>query len=223
MAMRDKIKNKSAYLFDMDGTLVDTESVGPQVFDAVFSKYGVRLTDEEKELFLKVWRRDGADIKEDAYLERLRQKYGIDVEPAAFLLEFFDSYKRAIVEADALPGVETFLKAAHSNGKRLAVVTSSKHDQAQAILDSHTWSEFFDLIVAEEDITKFKPDPESYLIAVQRLGLRPEDCAVFEDAKNGTIAGKAAGMLVVGLRAGNEVEQDLGAADIIADSFADLP
>lgn len=115
-----------------------------------------------------------------------------------------------------------FLKQAHKRGTNLAVVTSSKRDQAAAILEYHGWTKLFDLIVAEEDITSFKPNPEPYLIAAQKLGLRPDDCVVFEDAKNGAIAGKAAGMFVVGLRAGNEVEQDLSKANEVVQSFTEL-
>lgn len=221
-SMNTAIKNKSAYLFDMDGTLVNTEPVGPQVFEALFTSYGVKLSDDEKELFVKVWRRDGTDIKEDAYLESLRQKYTVDVVPTAFLQEFFDRYKKAIISADALPGADMFIRQAHGAGMKLAVVTSSKRDQVIAVLDFHGWSESFDLLVAEEDITKFKPDPEPYLTAAQKLNIDPDRCIVFEDAENGAIAGKAAGMFVVGLRAGNEIEQDLVAANIVVGSFAEL-
>ncbi len=219
--MYDKIKNKSAYLFDMDGTLVDTEPIGPLVFETHFADYGKQLSSDEKELFAKVWRRDGTDIKEDVYIEQLRQKYAINEEPATFLQLFFDKYKRAIVSANPLPGVDRFLKQAHTDGIKLAIVTSSKREQATAILDFHGWTELFDLIVSEEDITKFKPDPEPFLIAVQKLGLSSEDCVVFEDAKNGVVAAKAANIYVIGLRAGNEVEQDLSSSNLIVQSFAE--
>ena len=220
--MYDKIKNKSAYLFDMDGTLVDKEPIGPLVFETHFAEYGKRLSSDEKELFLKVWRRDGTDMKEGVYIEQLRQKYAINEEPTTFLYQFFDKYKRAIVSASPLPGVDRFLRQVHAEGIKLAIVTSSKRGQAVAILNFHGWTELFDLIVSEEDITKFKPDPEPFLVAVQKLGLSSQDCVVFEDAKNGVVAAKAASIYVIGLRAGNDVEQDLSAANLIVQSFEDI-
>ena len=220
--MNGKIKNKSAYLFDMDGTLVDTEPIGPEVFEALFESNGAKLSNDEKELFVKVWRRDGTDIKEDVYLENLRQKYAIGVAPAQFLQTFFDNYKKAIIVANPLDNANEFIRKAHAANIKLAVATSSKREQAMAILDFHGWTGLFNTVVAEEDITHFKPDPEPYLVAAQKLSVIPEECVVFEDAKNGAIAGKAAGMFVVGLRAGNEIEQDLSVADVVVQSFTEL-
>lgn len=108
--MDNEIKHKTAYLFDMDGTLVNTEPVGPRVFEKLFADHGARLSNDEKELFIKVWRRDGTDIKEDAYIETLRQRYAISVAPDTFLRIFFDSYKQAIITADALYGVDAFFE-----------------------------------------------------------------------------------------------------------------
>lgn len=220
--MHDEIKNKIVYLFDMDGTLVDTEPIGPKVFEALFTDFGANISVDEKELFIKVWRREGTELKEDAFIENLRQKYVIDVEPDKFLHIFFNNYKQAIITADALAGADEFIKKSRTAGVKLAIVTSSKRDQAISILSFHGWAELIDVIVAEEDITNFKPDPEPYLLAAKKLSASPEQCVVFEDAKNGIIAGKAAGMFVVGLRAGNEVEQDLSAADLVVPSFNEL-
>ena len=220
--MIKEIFEKTAYLFDMDGTLVNTEPVGAQVLGRLFAEHQVTLTDEENDLFVKVWRRDGTDVKEDAFIEALRIKYSIATKSKEFLNHFFDLYKQAIIVSDALPGVDLFLRKSHESGKKLAIVTSSKRDQAKAILDFHEWNELFALIVAEEDITHFKPNPEPFLVAANNLNTEPESCVVFEDAKNGAIAGKAAGMYVVGLRAGNEIDQDLFSASIVVNSFDDL-
>ena len=211
-----------AYLFDMDGTLVNTEPIGPQVFAALFKEHGVTITPEEKDLFEKVWRRDGTDIKEDDYLTGLVSKYGINKKPQGFIQEFYDAYKVAIVKADELPGVTEFLKQAATGGKHLVIVTSSKRDQAEAVLDYHGWRDLFVEIVSEEDITHFKPDPEPFLVAASKLRVAPVECVVFEDAKNGAISGKAAGMFVIGLRSGNELEQDLSSCDVIETSFTDV-
>jgi beta-phosphoglucomutase-like phosphatase (HAD superfamily) len=83
----------AVYLFDMDGTLVATEPLGPEVFSALFSKYGVKLTEYEKSLFIKVWRRTGTDIKEEDYLTDLVHKYGLKTEPKDFIQEFYSIYK----------------------------------------------------------------------------------------------------------------------------------
>jgi len=212
----------TCFLFDMDGTLVDTEPVGPKVFKDLFNDNGVSLTDDEKELFVKIWRRDGTDINEDDYLGDLAIKYKISQSVTEFIEEFYRRYKQTIINADELPGTSNFLASAKNHGKRLALITSSKRDQAQAVLEFHKWNRYFDCIVAEEDITKFKPDPEPFLIAMDKLSATASECIVFEDAKNGAIAGHAASAFVIGLRAGNEKQQDLGSADQVVESFSDL-
>ncbi len=206
----------------MDGTLVNTEPVGPQIFNDLFKKYNVGLTEAEKELFVKVWRREGTDIKEEDYLIELVRKYGIDAPPTDFVQEFYQTYKSEIIKAEQLPGATSFLELAARNNKKLALVTSSKREQAEAILSFHKWRELFTDIVSEEDITNFKPNPEPYLLAAKKLKIDPSDCLVFEDATNGVSAGKAANMYVTGLRAGNKTEQDLSNSDLIVYSFNDL-
>ncbi len=210
------------YLFDMDGTLVDTEPIGPQVFKTLFNKYGVELSEDEKLLFIKVWRRTGTKIKEEDYLTDLIIKYGIDKKPASFIQEFFNTYKSEIIKAKPLPGVTNFLNNAHKHKKKLVLVTSSKKDQAKAILDLHNWTNLFLGIVSEEDISNFKPNPEPYLLGAKKANAEPSKCVVFEDATNGVLSGKAANMFIIGIRAGNEIDQDLNAANTIVESFNNI-
>ena len=210
------------YLFDMDGTLVDTEPVGPEVFIKLFSKYGVVLTEDEKSLFIKVWRRTCTDIKENDYLTDLVHKYSLKIEPESFIQEFYDSYEVEIVEAKELPGVNEFLNSAYNHKKKLILVTSSTKEQAAAVLDCHNWTGIFSGIVSAEDISNFKPNPEPYILGAQKATSDVNKCVVFEDAATGVAAGKAAGMFVVGLRAGNEEEQNLSNADAVAISFRDI-
>lgn len=206
----------------MDGTLVNTEPVGPKVFAELFETQGVQLSQDEKDLFLKVWQREGTTIKENDYLETLHNQYQIPIESASFISSFYEQYKAGIIKAPALPGVDAFLEKAFKSGRKLAIVTSSKREQARAVLEFHDWADYFSLIVSEEDITSFKPDPEPYLVASKKLDVSPGQCIVFEDAKSGAIAGTAAGMTVVGLRAGNDTEQDLSACTVIVETFKDI-
>jgi HAD superfamily hydrolase (TIGR01509 family) len=213
--------NAKFLLFDMDGTLVDTEPVGPKTFVAQLQQHGIQPTEAERTLFLKIWRRDGTDIKQDDWLPQIAQKYGITLSAEEFLQEFYSLYSKAITAAPALPGANEFLLQSKSRAYKTALVTASKRGQAEAILANHGWQDSFDVLVTSEDFTKHKPDPEPYTIAMRKLGASPEQCLVFEDSKNGVKAAKSAGCFVVGLRAGNSAAQDLASADVIADDFND--
>jgi beta-phosphoglucomutase len=210
-------------LFDMDGTLVDTEPVGPQNFVNQLKKHGKKPTKEECELFSKIWRRDGTNIKQDDWLPVIAAEYGIDIGAEAYLKEFYEMYVQAVIAAPALPGVDDFLKLARSNDRfGIALVTASKRQQVDAIIQQHAWGDIFDQVVTSEDITKFKPDPESFIVGMRKLSAEPSVSVVFEDSKNGANAGRAAGCYVVGLRVGNAKLQDLSNTDIGVDSFKDV-
>jgi HAD superfamily hydrolase (TIGR01509 family) len=210
-------------LFDMDGTLVNTEPVGPATFVNQLQKYGIAPTQDERDLFSKIWRRDGTDIKQDDWLPAMAQKYRLDRSSEDYLKEFYALYVEAVVAAPALLGVDDFLKAIQESKQyKTALVTASKQTQVVAILAHHGWDETFDTIITSEDITKFKPDPESFLVGMQKLGASPELSVVFEDSKNGAKSGKDAGCYVIGIRAGNSQPQDLSSADTIVESFKDI-
>lgn len=222
--MSYKIEDRiSTLLFDMDGTLVNTEPVGPLTFLNQLAKYSVQPSKDDYDFFVKVWRRDGTDVKEDDFLTQIVEDYNIDAAPENYIREFFALYEENILKAEALVGVNEFLIAAsQSNKYKLAVVTASKASQVQVILKHRGWEDIFDEIISEEDITQHKPNPEPFLLGLQKLNAQAADTIVFEDSKNGANAGAAAGCFVVGLRAGNKIEQDLSSANIILGSFADI-
>lgn len=79
-----------------------------------------------------------------------------------------------------------------------------------------------DAVVTQDEYKIKKPDPASFLMAAQKLGVEPAACVVIEDSKNGVIAGKNAGMYVFGVRAGNRHPQDISSAHEIVESLSDL-
>lgn len=210
-------------LFDMDGTLVNTEPVGPQVFVRQLGRYGKQPTTEEYDLFVKIWRRDGTNIKQDDWLPEIARKYDIDRVAADYLEEFYTMYIEAIIAAPALPHASEFLHTIKVSGRyKTALVTASKRHQVEAILRQHKWENTFNILVTSEDFMSHKPDPEPFMAGIQKLGAIPEECAVFEDSKNGVKSGKAAGCYVIGLRAGNSKPQDLSSADMVVEDFSDI-
>ncbi len=210
-----------AVLLDLDGTLVDTEPVGPQTMRQFWARRGVELTVEEWELFDRVWRRDGTNMTFEAFVAAAFEKHASAEEIPAALVEFYAAYEGNIVQAAPLPGVAaalTYLKGCY----RLALVTASTTSQGNAVLARHEWTNLFDVVISHDDFQKSKPDPECFLLAAARLGVAPKRCAVVEDSKNGARAGKNAGMFVIGVRAGNRRPQDLSAADVVLQTLEEI-
>lgn len=218
-----KVKpNFKAFIFDMDGTLVNSEPVGPNTFIQISKKYGVEPSDDENSTFVQSWKRIGDYTDEKVVLSNFVRLHGIGTEPDDFVNEFFETYLVNLANAPALTGVDSFLRSAKQKGYKLVIVSASKTEQIKTVLQNHNWQDIFDFIVGEEDITIHKPDPEGYLKAIERIDIPASDCIIFEDAKNGAIAAKASGAYVVGLREGNTDTIDLSAANFIASNFSEI-
>jgi HAD superfamily hydrolase (TIGR01509 family) len=210
-----------AVLFDMDGTLTDTEPLGIEALRVTLDEFDVHINEDEWSLFDQVWRRDGTDVSAEEFIYQILQNYRPTADVAEFTKTFYERYEQAIVQADILPGASELLH--HLKGKyKLALVTASKQSQAQSILKQHGWQEAFDVVVSQDEFIIKKPDPASFLMAADKLGISPEHCVVVEDSKNGCKAGKSSGAYVFGVRAGNKHSQDLSAADEIVDTLNDI-
>ena len=100
----------------------------------------------------------------------------------------------------------------------MAVVSSAPRENVETILRSLAIDDSFDVIIAEEDASPGKPDPQGYLLAAQRLGVKPSECVVVEDAPGGVEAAKLAGMLCLGLAA-ERAPETLSKADLVVRSL----
>ena len=218
-----KIEPKyKAFIFDMDGTLVNSEPVGPKTFVQIAKKHGTKPDIEEYNTFVQSWKRIGKYTDEKIVLSDFAKRHNLEVKPLDFVNEFFQTYIINLSNAPALTGVDRFLHLAKQNGYKMVIVSASKTRQIATVLKNHNWQDVFDFIIGEEDITKNKPDPEGYLKAIERIGISADDCIIFEDAENGAIAANRAGAFVIGLREGNTETIDLSAANIVLNNFADI-
>ncbi len=98
------------------------------------------------------------------------------------------------------PGVKEAFEALHHSGIRLACCSSSPKASVERALGEMEIRDLFDQVISAEDVAHQKPDPETYLKAAEALGMKPEECAVYEDSPAGIEAGKRAGMLVIARR-----------------------
>lgn len=208
-----------AALFDMDGLLTDTETLGIEVAIRVCHRHGFELNKMEQESFIGV-------TDEKFYQNLLERRGRSDLLPQVgkFLRDHFEEYEQLLKEGvRVFPGARELPKLLHKNGRRLALVSGSTAKQVGIILTQLGINDLFEVIVSADDITKSKPDPQGYLRAIQHLGIQPQECVIFEDAQTGVRAGKSTGAWVVGIV--NKGGQDLTEADIVKANLAsiDLP
>ena len=124
---------------------------------------------------------------------------------------------------DFISGFESLIASLHAHGVKTAVVTSSNIPKMESVYRHQpTFQSLFDAILTSEDFDRSKPDPDCYLKAAQKLGAQNDECIVFEDSFNGLRAGKAAGMVVVGMATTNSAEAIAPFSDYQATDYEHL-
>ncbi|MFY0680150.1 MAG: HAD family phosphatase [Thalassovita sp.] len=178
-----------ALLFDLDGTMLNSDALHEAIFKDILEERGVVLGDNWYQQ--KIHGRLNADIFADL-LPELRDPEALSVEKEA---EF---RRRLPVPYPSLPGLAALLEDCATWPK--AVVTNAPRLNAEAMLRAIGVREAFDVLVIGDECAKGKPDPEPYLEAMRQLGVRAEDCVAFEDSPSGLRAARDSGAYSVGVR-----------------------
>lgn len=177
-----------AYLFDCDGTIVDSMPLHYQAWKKSLAEYGCVY---EEELFYS-W--GGRPIREIIRLLNEMQGLDMPVEQVAERKEAL--YHQLLPALQPIPEVIEHIDLQHGRIP-LAVVSGSRRSSVTASLGAVGLLDKFDTLVCAEDYTRGKPAPDAFLLAAERLSVAPEDCLVFEDTDLGIEAATAAGMVSV--------------------------
>src|SRR5260221_12293015 len=186
------MKNFSAIIFDMDGVLVDSEPLHQRAFEALFAELG-RKHDHGIVFSDYYGRSDKALLRDfiDKHnipheLEDLTQR------KLKYFLQYLREHRPIFKELHQLiPDLAARYK--------LAVASSNFHCIIDVVLEISGLRPHFSAIVGQEDLRFVKPDPEVYFTAAKRLGVRPSQCCVIEDATLGVQAAKMAGMTCIAI------------------------
>jgi beta-phosphoglucomutase len=203
-----------AFLFDMDGVIIDSNPFHKIALKAFCKKYGHDL--DEEQLRNRIYGRTNKDwlanifgTLEPAQLKRyadekeelFRKIYDLEIKPVAGLREF-------LVKLDAMK-IDR------------AIATSAPIENVVFTLEKTDLGQYFTTILDESHVTRGKPDPEIYLKTAAALGNRPERCIVIEDSLSGVRAGKSAGCKVIGITT-THTRSELSETDLVINDFVGL-
>ncbi|MEU4552514.1 HAD family hydrolase [Micromonospora violae] len=178
----------AAYLFDCDGTIVDSMPLHYLAWQRVLQEWGCEFPED---LFYAWGGRPTADI-----IVALNEQQGLSM-PVATVVERRESYYQELLpQLAAVPEVLAHIHDAHRRVP-FAVVSGSTRASVTASLSALGLLDRFDVLVCADDYTRAKPDPEAFLLAAEQLGVPAESCLVFEDTDLGIQAATAAGMASV--------------------------
>lgn len=181
-----------ALIFDMDGTLIDSLELNWQAMDTALREQGIVI---EREEFIGM---TGRSIEEIAHLIVERHGHrGADCD--AIVRRKREIANSKAEEVEEITIVADVARAA--KGKLpMAIGTGSDRNRAELMLASTGLLDLFDHIVAADDVEKHKPAPDTFLRCAELMGVRPEECQVFEDGDTGIEAARRAGMIVTDVR-----------------------
>lgn len=180
-----RLEAYAAVLFDMDGTLVETEGLWFDAGRVVIEGLEVPVPDAALE------RLHGLDL--DATLRLLADDYGVHLEPEEFVTPLLAAVEAALPTARARDGAADWIDAVDAAGLPRAIVSNSPARMVAATLGPHAWAQRLALRVSVDDVARGKPAPDIYRLAARHLGVDAAACLVLEDSLVGARAAVAAG------------------------------
>jgi beta-phosphoglucomutase len=217
-----------AVLFDFNGVIIKDESIHRELIDELL--LAENLPPQGKEFWqVSVGRSDRVCIKE---LLKLRGRFVTDEYLDKLIAKKAIAYQQRLAQVETIPlypEVVQFIQQMHDRGYKLAVVTGAIRSEVELVLQQCEIARYFEAIVSGDEIAQSKPDPEGYLLAVERLNkfdpdlnLLPSECLAIEDTFAGIQAVKSAGIQVVAIAHTYPFHMLQRRANWTIDCFADL-
>ena len=183
--------NKRAFIFDMDGTIVDNMAFHTSSWVTFFQRRGQDI--DADEFFRATAGRQGHEIIRSHMGEHLDDAEVLELnhEKESVYRELYEPHRKTV------DGFDDLVAQAKLRGVALAVATAAPNGNITFTLDGLDLRRHFDTVVGAADVARGKPHPDVFLLAAERCGVAPEHCIVFEDAPLGVEAARRAGMKAV--------------------------
>jgi HAD superfamily hydrolase (TIGR01509 family) len=214
-----------ALIFDVDGTLAETEEVHRKAFNAAFATTGLDWC-WGRIIYKELLQVAGGKERIRAY-DRLRGRPPLlSDSDVAELHQAKTRIYAELIESGGCPlraGIKDLLDAARNRGQRLAIATTTSRDNVDVLLTAalgKDWSDLFVAIVAGDEVPSKKPAPDVYLEVLSRLTLPASECLAIEDSGNGLVAASRAGIPVLISRSAYFRDDDFSAAALVVDDLS---
>ncbi len=195
-----------AVIFDLDGLLIDSETLYHKVSYSMTEEFGKTLTD------VTIAKQMGRSPLES--LEIYRRDLGIEHLTALELVDM--RHERMVREfrenLEPMPGALEIIRRLHGR-IRMALATGSPKELMKIAFDRFELAPYFEHVQTSEELLLGKPDPEIYCLTIQSLQVNPVECIVLEDSSNGVISGHRAGCFVIAVPNEHTLRQDFSCAD----------
>jgi len=187
-----------AIIFDMDGVLIEAKDWHYEALNKALRLFGMEIS-----RYNHLVTYDGLPTRKK--LEMLSKEQGLPIQLHDFINKMKQQYTMELIHAHCKPRFqhEYALSRLKKEGYLLAVASNSIRDTVQVMMEKSALMSYLNFSLSSQDVTVGKPDPEIYVLAMQRLDFSPEQCLIVEDNENGKQAAKASGAWLMEV---NEVE-----------------
>lgn len=207
--------NIQSIFFDMDGVVIDSERLHLEAMALSLEKFGVE--------FPRALLIDFVGRSDESFFQFVYENFDKRFSPEEMQEEKNVQYEQLLNGLQFIDGFTDFHHLARSKDLKIALVTSSSKYSVGKANDILNHTKLFDVVIAEEDTHKHKPNPTPYLLALEKTESEAATTIVIEDSINGIIAGKAAGCITLGLTTSFDKEKLIDAgADMVFDSYQEL-
>lgn len=201
-------------IFDLDGVIVDTAKYHYLAWKRLANELGFEFSEEQNERLKGVSRMKSLEILLE--IGKLNFNDEEKIQLAEKKNNWYIEYISNMSSDEILPGAKEFLQIVRNNGIKTALGSVSKN--SMTILNNLNLAQYFDAIIDGNKVTHAKPNPEVFLLGAREIGVREQDCVVFEDAVSGIEAAINAGMYSIGIGS----KKVLNKANIVINSLADM-
>lgn len=190
-----------AVLIDLDGTLVDSLNVYDKVFREVLKKYyNIEISEESL---------DKNGSPPEVIYRRILSKYNLENNLQDIFNKLHEELKNHLDEIKINKGGIELLNYLKEKNIKIGLVTSSRKEIVELILDNLKIKNIFDIIITGSDVKNQKPDPEPYILAIRSLKVLPDEALAIEDSIYGILSAKRAGINVIGVSTGINSKKEL--------------
>lgn len=214
-----------ALIFDVDGTLAETEEAHRRAFNDTFAKFGLDWSWSQDD-YRVLLRTTGGKERMKAHASAIGTTIADDLVAQIHRVKT-DRYGEILAQRDLAlrPGIAELIAAARARGVRLAIATTTNRPNVDALIEAtfgRPATDIFEVIAAGDEVKAKKPAPDVYLAALERLGLPASSCLALEDSKNGLRSANAAGIATVISPSRYTAGEDFSGAVAIIGEFTSL-